>query len=208
MEFKKIPPSPSINVSGMAPEEANPAVQLRAALRLMAKRYLHGARGLLLIVGSFMLVISLGLLLTSPGFMGNPPAEEPVRDLGSSGVLAMLASPGAMLDVGIGVGILVCGLLVMSLPRVATLLPVAVLVLRGILVVAGSVKGVGAMSMGAGVWYVFLGAVLIRAVKDAFVFRRESQAVRERFRAAQVVQNLERHRERQAASGPPPRGES
>ncbi len=197
MEFKKIP-SPPATASADSPGPAtDPASQLRAALRLMAKRYLHGARGLLFIVGSLMLVISAGIFLSDTGIMGNQAG-------GTAAVMERWSSMGmdsadrlAAADIVIGIFVIACGWLVLAMPLAATLLPAALLIIRGIGSIVWSLASDKPPALGMALLHIVLGVILIRAVRDAFNFRREAANVRERFRAAAVVENLQRQRDRQ-----------
>lgn len=195
MEFKKIPPPPGSgpgnSQSGSLP---GPAEQLRTALRLMAGRHLYGSRGILFLLGSVVFVFSGGRFLSDSGIMGNHAG-------GSRVVLERWAAGGLSPDdwasaagMGIGLVILLCGWFILKKPRAAALLAFFLLITRGISLIVAGISDRPNASLGTALLYLVLGAVAFRTVRDAFGFHREASGVRERFRAAAMVENLERKR--------------
>lgn len=183
MEFRK-----SSETIQRAPLE-DPEVQARAALRLLAQRQLHGARGLLLIVGSLLLVIHLAGVAMASGM-----AEDSASGLGvlirrwtEEGLNALEWFAAA--KVLVAVVVLICGGLVVVLPRAATILPV-LLIMAGVAVtVFRKVNHGFEFSAPLMIIELSLAAVLCKAIGEALAFHRESQVARDHYRHAAIMRN-------------------
>lgn len=190
MEFRKIPPTAPLP----AAPPVDPDVQTRETLRLMAKRYLHGARGVLYITGSLMFVISLGDFLTTSGLFGNQAGG--VRE-----VFARWSASGpgqaewlAAVNVLIGLFVISCGWLVLAMPLTATILPAAVLtanVVTALVLTTGGGRTPGVLTA---VLQMCLVALTIKAITEAVAFHREAQNLRDLIRSAAILRNRKKDR--------------
>jgi len=190
MEFRKIPPTAPLP----AAPPVDPDAQTRETLRLMAKRYLHGARGVLYITGSLMFVISLGDFLTTSGLLGNQPG-------GAGAVFARWSASGlefeewlAAVNVLLGLFVVSCGWLVLVMPRTATILPAVLLTVNAATALALTIGSGRPPGITTAVLQVCLAALTFKAISEALAFHREAQNLRELIRGAAILRNRKRDR--------------
>ena len=177
MEFKKIPPSGALpSVTPVDPE-----TQTRETLRLLARRYLHGARGILYIAGSIMLVFSAINYLAISGTLGFEPG--PALDI-------QLAAAG----IAVGVAVIICGWLVLRMPRLATILPVVLFLANIATALTLALRNDKPPGITGAVLQVCLAALIFKAIREAFAFQREVANIREAIRSAAILRNKNRDR--------------
>lgn len=164
-------------------------MQARQALRLLAQRQLHGARGIIFIAGSLLLVTSLAGFSLTAGVAGdNALGLEPVfrrwTEEGLNGLEWFAAA-----KVLVAVIVLICGGLVVALPRAASLLPV--LLILGVVAVTVFRKVNQGFEFSAPqmIFELAIAAVLCKAIAEARAFHQESQVARDHYRHAALMRN-------------------
>ncbi len=177
MEFKKIPPSAPLP----AAPPVDPDIQTREALRLMARRHLHGARGILFIIGSLMLVISLGHFLSTSGILGFQQHSDLETALAAAGVV-------------VGLLVISCGWLILVMPRAAAILPMVLFLGYAATSLTLQIKGGQPPGLLSATVQVCLAALTIKPIREALAFHREAQNIREAIRSAAILRNKNRGR--------------
>ena len=177
MEFKKIPPSGSLP---SAPP-VDPETQTRETLRLLARRHLHGARGILYIAGSLMLVFSAINYLAISGTLGFEPG--PALDI-------QIAAAG----IAVGVAVIACGWLVLKMPRLATILPVVLFLANIATALTLTLQKDKPPGITSAVLQLGLAALIFKAIREAFAFQGEVANIREAIRSAAILRNKSRDR--------------
>ena len=159
----------------------DPESRTRETLRLMARRNLHGARGILYIAGSIMLVLSAGQFLSISGLLGFQPGPE---------LEIQLAAAGAV----VGLLVISCGWLVLRMPRTATILPIVLFAANIATALTLTLDrrlppGLLSATLQAG-----LAVLTIKALLEAFAFHRDAGNIREAIRSAVILRNRDRGR--------------
>jgi hypothetical protein len=204
MEFRQsgIGNAPVAPVAAGAAHEA----QARQMLALMAKRQMHGARGILFIAGSIMLVMGLSRFAANSGILGT-------MDGGTAAVFRRWSDSGlnasewtALGGITLGLTVLWCGWMVLRMPLVATIVPVLVLAGR----IAAAIVQAALRSQGPDITGIvidlFLFAFVIRALVEGISFHRHARDIREQIRFNALARVRERREQREAARGARPAG--
>ena len=186
MEFKKIPASAPV------PQQAvDPDAQVRQTLRVMASRQLYGARGLLFLVGSILLVVCMGMLFSAPPQEpGVPEVAGHVYDRWQAGLMGR-AEWLRVADAGLAVFILLCGALVTRLPLTLTVLPAGLLVAKACLTVGLALSADRALPLLVPGMQLLFAGLCLRAVADARAYRRDAALALEYHRSAAILRMKE-----------------
>lgn len=189
MEFKKIPgPAP------VSQPWVDPNTQMKQSLRIMAKRMLYGARGVLFICGSLLLLTGLVEFFYVP--------EDPAMHRGYGVVLEERLSlwrykPDvwfAFMDLGIALLCVLGGFLVTGLPVLFTLGPALLLIGRIFWQAAEAISTSGMPNVVLMLFQFILAGLLFKAFTEARSYRREVQLAREYFRSTAILRQKEARR--------------
>ena len=197
MEFKKMPAPPVA-----AAPTVDPDTQMQQTMRLMAQRSLHGARGILILAGSLMLVFGCASLAYEPTNSEGIKSGRMIWDnllAGQMGTNEWFAVG----DIALGVVTLLCGGLVTRLPLFASLLPSLLFLLKigAIIWVAATSKSPPGLVLPV-LQLVLVGATL-RALRDARAYRRDAAAAREHYRTQAILRQKEQRDQLAPADLPP-----
>jgi hypothetical protein len=189
MEFKKIPapaqsPQPYID----------PETQMRLSLRLLAKRMLHGARGLLFIAGSLLLVCGVAGVFYLPEVSKLFAGYWELFSDRFHGNRLLAEEWLVFADLFIALTTLAGGWLVFRLPITATLLPVVFLVAKIICYVVVNLMAGGMPNILFTLLQILLAGLLIRALVEARAYRREVALAREYYRSTAILRMKEARR--------------
>ena len=189
MEFKKIPgPAP-------VPQPwVDPETLMKQSLRTMAKRMLHGSRGMLFICGSLLLLTGLVEFFYVP--------EDPAMHRGYGVVLQERLSLWrykpevwfAFMDMGIALLCIMGGLLITKLPVLFTLGPALLLTGKIVWQAAESISASGMPNVVLVLFQLILAGLLFRAFAEARGYRREVQLAREYYRSTAILRQKEARR--------------
>jgi hypothetical protein len=184
MEFQRIP--------GESP--AAPAVdhaeQLQQMLRLMAQRSLHGARGILFLAGSLLLVLAGVSLGYEPMDANGLKSGFKIWDNLTAGRMGM-DEWMAVGDLALGAVTLLCGALVTRMPRAATLLPAVLFAVKiaAMIFIAARLRVNPGMILP--VFQLLLTGLTLRAFRDARAFHRDAEAARSHYRSMSILRQKE-----------------
>jgi hypothetical protein len=189
MEFKKMPASAAAAVPAVDPD-----TQMHHALRLMAQRSLHGARGILFIAGSLLLVLGFGGLAHEPVDAAGVKSGHTVWDnlmAGRMGIDEWL-SVG---DIALGVVTILCGALVTRMPLTASILPALLFAgkIGGLIWVAATTKTPPALVLTVVQFALVAGT--LRSLRDARAYRREAAVARDYYRNTAIRRQKEERAE-------------
>jgi hypothetical protein len=189
MEFKKIPapatpPQPYVD----------PETQMKQALRLMAKRMLHGARGVIFIAGSLMLVTGIAGLLYLPELTELHAEYWGTFSDRLTGGRLYWEEWLTFADLFLALFMIGCGWLVLVLPLFSTLVPTLLLTVKIVLSIAFRLMADGIPNIPLTIMQGVLVALGVHAVSEARAYRREVALAREYFRSTAILRLKEARR--------------
>ncbi len=197
MEYKKMRAAAVASVPAVDPD-----TQMHSALRLMAQRSLHGARGILFIAGSLLLALGFGGLAYEPVDAAGVKSGRVVWNnlmAGRMGIDEWL-SVG---DIALGLVTILCGALLTRMPLMASILPALMFAgkIGGLIWVAATTKTLPALALTV---VQFAPVVCtLRSLRDARGYRQEAAVARDYYRTTTIRLQKEARAELAPSDIPP-----